>query len=54
MLLRLDSNKTLNVILVYYAPSAASDDDEVEESYDELKFSHRQIHSYGLDGLLQC
>ncbi|VDP06693.1 unnamed protein product [Soboliphyme baturini] len=36
LLLRLDSNKTLRIVQVY-APTTASDDDEVEEFYAELE-----------------
>lgn len=36
VLLWLNSNKSLNVLLIY-APIMASDDDEVEEFYDRLK-----------------
>ena len=36
LLLRLDSNKTIKIVQVY-APTSASDDDEVEEFYHDLE-----------------
>ena len=45
LLLRLDSNKTIKIVQVY-APTSASDDDEVEEFYQDLESTLTIISTY--------